>query len=76
MTLHPSPAVKRASISPPPPMTSPGAMQWIYARQAEGIAVESLLVLLCNAGWEERLVRRILGLPSAPAEPPLRTFRS
>jgi len=74
MTLHPFPALKRTSTSPPPPMTAPGAMQWIYARQAEGIAVESLLILLCNAGWEERLVRRILGLPGAPAGP-LRSFR-
>jgi len=63
--LHASPTIKRVMASPPPSMSTPGAMQWIYARQAEGMALESLLVVLCNAGWDERLVRRILGLPQS-----------
>jgi len=73
MTPHPS-ALRQVPISPPS-MTAPGAMQWIYARQAEGMSLESLLTLLCNAGWDEQLVRRVLGLPIAPTQATARSFR-
>jgi len=75
MTLHTSPGLRQAPITPPS-MTAPGAMQWIYARQAEGMSLESLLTLLCNAGWDERLVRRVLGLPLAPPEVAAHAFRA
>jgi len=74
MTLLTSSSLRQAQISPPA-MTAPGAMQWIYARQAEGMSLDSLLTLLCNAGWDERLVRRVLGLPLATAEASTHAFR-
>jgi len=75
MTLHTSPTLRQVPITPPA-MTAPGAMQWIYARQAEGMSLESLLTLLCNAGWDERLVRRVLGLPLAPPDTISHSFRA